>query len=232
VKNLLPPIIFLSIRHIFMLFIPENWREDIYLIPLHPELFNHKKVKVMKPRTIIGIIFIVASLLKLATIWGFIHWSWFTQVTEQPWATYFCIFVVLYMGVSMIIDSYRRDPDQWLQRPLPIGEDGKRICCSVHYGGDEYVYHGEIFHGARLDAFCGGIRMDLREAVITEDEEIDIHTFCGGIELIVPSTVNVNVKSQSFIGGVGNHTARTTDPKAPTIHIVASNFIGGVDIKN
>jgi hypothetical protein len=232
VKNLLPPIIFLSIRHIFMLFIPEIWREDIYLIPLHPELFNHKKVKVMKPRTIIGIIFIVASLLKLATIWGFIHWSWFTQVTEQPWATYFCIFVVLYMGVSMIIDSYRRDPDQWLQRPLPIGEDGKRICCSVHYGGDEYVYHGEIFHGARLDAFCGGIRMDLREAVITEDEEIDIHTFCGGIELIVPSTVNVNVKSQSFIGGVGNHTARTTDPKAPTIHIVASNFIGGVDIKN
>ncbi len=37
------------------------------------------------------------------------------------------------MGKS--IDSYRRDPDQWLQRPLPIGEDGKRIRCSVHYGG-------------------------------------------------------------------------------------------------
>ena len=142
----------------------------------------------MKPRTIIGIIFIVASLLKLATIWGFIHWSWFTQISEQPWVTYFCIFVVLYVGVNLIIDSYRRDPDQWLQRSLPIGEDGKRICCFVHYGGDEYVYHGETFHGARLDAFCGGIRMDMREAVITEDEEIDIHTFCGGIEIFVPTT--------------------------------------------
>ena len=119
----------------------------------------------MKPRTIIGIIFIVASLLKLATIWGFIHWSWFTQISEQPWVTYFCIFVVLYVGVNLIIDSYRRDPDQWLQRSLPIGEDGKRICCSVHYGGDEYVYRGETFHGARLNAFCGGIRMDMREAV-------------------------------------------------------------------
>ena len=32
------------------------------------------------------------------------------------------------VGVSLIIDSYRRNPDQWLQRPLPIGEDGKRIC--------------------------------------------------------------------------------------------------------
>ena len=186
----------------------------------------------MKPRTIIGIIFIVASLLKLATIWDFIHWSWFEQVTEQPWTTYFCIFVVLYVGVNLIIDSYRRDPDQWLQRPLPIGEDGKRICCSVHYGGDEYIYRGETFHGARLDAFCGGIRMDLREAVITEDEEIDIHTFCGGIELFVPTHVNVVIKSRSFIGGVGNHATHTTDPKAPTLHIVASNFLGGVDIKN
>ena len=185
----------------------------------------------MKPRTIIGIIFIVASLLKLATIWGFIHWSWFAQVTEQPWTTYFCIFVVLYVGMNLIIDSYRRDPDQWLQRPLPIGEDGKRICCSVHYGGDEYVYRGEAFHGARLDAFCGGIRMDLRKAVIAEDEEIDIHTFCGGIELFVPTHVNVVVKSRSFIGGVCNLAKGKASSTAPTLYVIASNFLGGVDIK-
>ena len=186
----------------------------------------------MKPRTIIGMIFIVASLLKLATVWGLIHWSWFANITDSFWATYFYIFVVLYVGVNLIVDSYRRDPDQWLQRPLPIGEDGKRICCSVHYGGDEYVYRGETFRGARLDAFCGGLRMDLRAAVITEDEEIDIHTFCGGIELFVPTRVNVEVKSRSFIGGVGNHSTRAADPMAPTLHIVASNFFGGVDIKN
>ena len=137
----------------------------------------------MKPRTIIGIVFILASLTKLVVIWGFIKWEWFSRVSEEPWTTYFCICLLIYVGVNLIIDSYRRDPDQWLQRPLPIGEDGKRICCSVHYGGDEYVYRGEMFHGARLDAFCGGIRMDLREATITEDEEIEIHTFCGGVEL-------------------------------------------------
>ena len=186
----------------------------------------------MKPRTVIGVIFVVASLLKLATLWGVLHWSWFETMSEGRWTMYFCIFILLYVGVHLIIDSYRRDPDQWLQRPLPIGENGKRIRCSVHYGGDEYVYRGEPFHGARLDAFCGGIRMDLREAVITEDEEIDIHTFCGGIELFVPAHVNIEVKSRSFIGGVGNHAIHTADKKAPTIHIVASNFLGGVDIKN
>ena len=181
----------------------------------------------MKPRTIIGVLLVVASLLKLATLWDILHWSWFETVSEGLWAMYFCIFILLCVGIHLIIESYRRDPDQWLRRPLPIGEDGKRIRCSVHYGGDEYVYHGETFHGA-----CGGIRLDLREAVITEDEEIDIHTFCGGIELFVPTTVNVEVKSQSFIGGVGNHVNAQADTTAPTIHIIASNFFGGVDIKN
>jgi hypothetical protein len=202
-------------------------------------MFNHKKVKVMKTRTIFGILLIVAGAWKLANLWGIIENDW---LWCQPWTAYVAPALLLYVGAGTIVDSYRRDPDQipadaptrslWLQRPLPIGEDGKRICCSVHYGGDEYVYHGEPFHGARLDAFCGGIRMDLREAVITEDEEIDIHTFCGGIELFVPTHVNVEVKSRSFIGGVGNHATRNADPKAPTIHIVASNFFGGIDIKN
>jgi len=145
-------------------------------------------MKVMKTRTIIGILLIVAGAWKLANMWGIIDNDW---LWRQPWTAYVAPVLLLYVGTTTIVDSYRRDPDQWLQRPLPIGEDGKRICCSVHYGGDEYLYRGEAFHGARLDAFCGGIRMDLREAVITEDEEIDIHTFCGGIELFVPTHVNV-----------------------------------------
>ena len=186
----------------------------------------------MRRRTFIGVIFIVAALLKLATLWGILQWRWFETMSEGRWAMYFGIFVLLYVGVHLVIDSYRRDPSQWLQRPIPPAEEGKRICCSVHYGGDEYIYKGEPFHGARLDAFCGGLRLDLREAVITEDEEIDIHTFMGGVELIVPDWLNVETKSRSFIGGVGNETNRNVKDSAPTLHIVASNFLGGVSIKN
>ena len=183
----------------------------------------------MNRRKIVGIIFVVAALLKLADMWNIIELDWLWQ---QPWTTYFGVFLILYLGIELIISSYRHNHDQWLQRPIPLNEDGKRICCSVHYGGDEYVFRGEPFHGARLDAFCGGIRLDLREAKITEDEEIDIHTFLGGVELFVPTTVNVVVKSRSFIGGVGNETVRREDSKAPCLHIIASNFFGGVSIKN
>jgi hypothetical protein len=186
----------------------------------------------MKRRTVIGVIFIVAALLKLATLWGILHWRWFETMSEGRWAMYFSIFVLLYVGVRLVIDSYRSNPNQWLQRPIPPAEEGKRICCSVHYGGDEYIYKGEPFLGARLDAFCGGLSLDLREAVITEDEEIDNHTFMGGVELIVPDSLNVETKSRSFIGGVGNETVQAPNENAPYIHVIASNMFGGVSIRN
>ena len=180
----------------------------------------------MTRRTIIGIIFIVAALLRLADMWGVIQLNW-----EHSWTAYFGPVLLLYIGAELVIYSFNRNPSQWLQRPVPQGEDGKRISCAVRFGADAYRYQGEVFHGARLDAFCGGLRLDLREAVITEDEEIDVHTFLGGVELCVPSDVNVVVKSHSFIGGVGNETSGRSVPGAPCLHIVASNFLGGVSIK-
>ena len=180
----------------------------------------------MNRRTIIGIIFIVAALLKLADMWGIVHLNW-----DHSWTEYFGPLLLLYLGAELIIYSFSHNRSQWLRRPVPKGEDGKRNCCAVRFGADEYVYQGEKFHGARLDAFCGGLRLDLREAVIEEDEEIDIHTFLGGVEVFVPDHVNVFVKSHSFIGGVGNEVADRSIPNAHNIHITASNFLGGLSIK-
>ena len=181
----------------------------------------------MTRRTIIGFFFIVAALLKLADMWGILHMD-----LGRPWTEYFGPLLLLYVGIELVIYGFNHNPSQWLKRPLPVGEDGKRICCAVRFGGDEYIYKGETFHGARLDAFCGGIRLDLREAVISEDEEIDIHTFLGGVQLLAPENVNVIVKSHSFIGGVGNETTPLPDKDARRIHITASNFFGGVSVKH
>ena len=183
----------------------------------------------MNRRTIIGIIFVVAALLKLANMWGIIKLNW---LWEHPWPEYFAVFLILYIGVELIIYGFSHDSGQWLQRPLPLGDSGKRMCCSASFGADEYTFDGEPFHGVRLDALFGGIRMDLRKAVITEDEEIDIHTFAGGIELLVPKNVNLQVKSHNFLGSISDNTSHQTISGAPCLHIVASNFFGGVSIKH
>ena len=181
---------------------------------------------IMTRRTIIGIIFIVAALLKLADMWGVVQLNW-----SHSWTEYVGPLLLLYVGIELVIYGFNHNPSQWLKRPVPQGEDGKRINCTARFGADEYVYQGESFHGARLDAFCGGLRLDLRDAAINEDEEIDVHTFLGGVELFVPDNVNVIVKSHSFIGGVGNETSGRTIPNARSLHITASNFFGGVSVR-
>ena len=183
----------------------------------------------MTKRTIIGIILIVAALLMLANLWNIIQWEW---LWRQPWTSYIAPTLLLYVGATLIISSFRHHRDQWLQRPIPQGDEGKRISCSVRFGGDEYIYQGETFHGAQLDVLCGGLRLDLRDAIITEDEAIDIQTVFGGMEIFVPRNVNVSVKSRSLFGGVGNEAINLAEKDTPSLHIVVRNYFGGVSIKN
>ena len=58
-------------------------------------------------RMIIGIILVVASLLKLATICGILHIAWFERATEEPWATYFVPCVLILVGVDLIYNGLR-----------------------------------------------------------------------------------------------------------------------------
>lgn len=193
----------------------------------HANSYIVKKLKI-----VVGIIMVVGFSLKLVVMLGLVHLSWLENESSDSIGLYLALFIILYLGCWLIIDGFKNDRDQWLQRPLPLNEDGKRILCQVSFGGDEYIYRGETFHGARLEATFGGIRLDLRNAVINEDEEIDIRTCFGGVELYVPTNINIDIKSRSLFGGVGNEGMKCSDPEAPTLHIIASNIFGGVDIKN
>lgn len=179
-------------------------------------------------RTLIGIALVAMGLLKLGDMWNICNADWLWQ---QPWTAYVAPAAMILFGFDLIFRRPEHRHEQFLQRPVPSSEEGKRIVCKTRFGGDEYVYHGETFHGASLEVFCGGIRLDLRQAVITEDEAIDIHNSFGGVEIFVPQTLNVTVQSRSILGGVENSTQGPADPSAPTLHIIASNFCSGVEIK-
>ena len=72
--------------------------------------------------------------------------------------------------------------------------------------------------------------MFLREANITQDQIINATAVFGGIDIIVPSNVNVKVKSNSIFGGVDNKIIINKE-NAPTIYVKAFCLFGGVEIK-
>ena len=100
-----------------------------------PNSYIVKKLKI-----VIGIILLVGCLLKLAVMLGLFHISWLENEHTDSMELYLALFVMLYLGCWLVLDGFRNSHDQWLQRPLPLNEDGKRILCQVSFGGDEYIY--------------------------------------------------------------------------------------------
>ena len=59
----------------------------------------------MKIKTFFGIIFIVASLIKLATLLHLIHISWLERVSDEPESVYFAPILLIFIGSSFILDD-------------------------------------------------------------------------------------------------------------------------------
>jgi uncharacterized protein DUF1707 len=82
-------------------------------------------------------------------------------------------------------------------------------------------------------AIMGGIELDLRKAEIVGHQlEITAFAFWGGIEIIVPEGISVDVSSLPLMGGVD---AKLPDvpllPGAPHIRIRAIAVMAGIEVK-
>ena len=106
---------------------------------------------------------------------------------------------------------------------------GKRRKCSAVFSGFDLKCDGEIFEGADVMAVFGGVECDLRNAIIEKDCVIQVSAVFGGVDVIVPTNVNVKVDANCIFGGISNKTSIYND--APTIYVSGLCMFGGVDIK-
>ena len=111
---------------------------------------------------------------------------------------------------------------------IRVHENGDRSACATFAGAD-MVVDGEVFEGATLTAVFGGVKCDLRNAVIEKDCIINVSAIFGGIDIIVSDKVNVETDTTCIFGGVGNKTRGRKD--LPTVYVSGTCLFGGVDIK-
>ena len=83
-------------------------------------------------------------------------------------------------------------------------------------------------------AVMGGAHLDLRAAEIEgPDASISCVALMGGIDIIVPEGVEVEVSGFGLLGGVADEVARGPSiPGAPIVHIRAFALMGGVAIRS
>jgi Domain of unknown function (DUF1707)/Cell wall-active antibiotics response 4TMS YvqF len=81
-------------------------------------------------------------------------------------------------------------------------------------------------------ALMGGVQLDLRHARFS-GPEVTIHAYAlmGGIEIIVPEDIEVDVAGIGFMGGFDHRASGAGIPGAPRVKVIGFALMGGVDVK-
>jgi len=101
------------------------------------------------------------------------------------------------------------------------------------------VFSGSDFKGVwqaprNLTSLCvfGGSSIDLRRAVVPE-EGVTISCLClfGGVDVIIPPGMRVQVRGVGIFGGFDRTSNEIDDPNAPTIVVEGLALFGGVSVR-
>lgn len=82
-------------------------------------------------------------------------------------------------------------------------------------------------------AFMGGVDIDFTRAKLPPGvTEIDIFCLMGGVEIVVPEGVNVEMEGIPFMGGFEDNVGHNGDEHSPTVRVRGFALMGGVEIKH
>lgn len=88
------------------------------------------------------------------------------------------------------------------------------------------------FGGAHIVAFWGGVDLDLREAVVQHDITIYVTAIMGGVDILAPRNVRINLNRTAVLGGVDcDAYTMAPDSGAPVVNFICTAVLGGIDIK-
>lgn len=199
------------------IFFPGWWTLFI-IVPCIISLFGNDSDKWAD---VVGIIVGVALLLGCQGLLSFkMIWSLIVPV------------ILIVIGLSMLLKDVLKGKVTKEIKRLHKEGSGKGKEYWATFAGQNLNFANQVFEGCRLEAVFGGIKCDLREAEIKEDVLIRASAVFGGVTILVPKDVNVQVIASSMFGGTTNRFAKKElDEKKKTIFVESTALFGGVEIK-
>ena len=203
-----------GITHIDIFF--DGWWTLFIIIPCFIGLFKDDE----KTGSIIGILVGVALLLACQDVIDF----------DLIWKLALPVILVI-IGISLVFKDIFNSKLNGKIKELNKNNEKNNGGCAI-FSGQDLNFEGEKFKGTSLTAIFGGIKCDLRKAIIEDDIVINTTSIFGGVEIFVPDDVKVKVKSTSIFGGVDDKKENKIEKEEfHTIYINAICVFGGADIR-
>lgn len=194
----------------------DGWWTLFIIVPCFIGLFSDKD----KTGNIIGLVIGIALLLCCLDLLDF----------NIIWKLSFPTILVI-VGLSFIFkDSLNNKINKEINKINKENNSDNEYCAT--FSSQNVYFDDEEFKGANLTSVFGGVKCDLRNAIIKENQVINCSAIFGGIDIYVPENVKVKIKSNSIFGGISNKRKDASkDKDAKIIYINATIMFGGIDIK-
>lgn len=138
--------------------------------------------------------------------------------------------ILIAIGVTVMFkDTINGKVNKEIKK-LNENQKGATEYCAT-FSGQNVKFDDEEFKSANLTAVFGGVKCDLRKAIINGDVIINAEAIFGGIEIYVPQNLKVKIKSTPIFGGVSDKTSHNKDENSHTLYINSTTVFGGVDVK-
>lgn len=139
--------------------------------------------------------------------------------------------ILIIVGLSIIFKDTVNGKIKKEIKKLNEKKTGENEYCAT-FSEQTANFSGEKFTGADLTAVFGGVKCDLKNAIIEQDTVINTSSIFGGIDIYVPDNIKVKIKSSSIFGGASdNRKNKTENAETFTIYVNATCLFGGVEIK-
>lgn len=192
----------------------DGWWTLFIIVPCTVGLFTSRE----KLGSVIGILIGVALLMACQ---GVIDFEIMRKLTVPV--------IVILIGLALIFKRRDNKAALLLEEAKKNGVPLKQCCAT--FSEQNVDYTDEVFDGAEFNAIFGGIKCDLRNAVIKNGAVINACCIFGGIDILVPDNVNIKVSSSSIFGGISDKNHKNNAENAVTLYINGTCMFGGMDIK-
>ena len=191
----------------------DGWWTLFIIVPCLFGLVQEKE----KTGNLIGLCIGVAFLLACQGLINF----------ELIWKLAFPVILVI-VGLTVI---FKNTIGERAARHFARENKGTGPAYCATFSGQNLSFVNERFEGAQLSAVFGGIKCDLNGAIIDHDVLIKADAVFGGVDIIVPSHLQVKVCSNSCFGGVSEERLKMERNGVATVYVDANCLFGGVTIK-
>lgn len=130
--------------------------------------------------------------------------------------------ILVFIGVSIMFGVKDKKAD--------TKNNKNREFCAC-FGGQTVKFDDQDFKGAEVNGIFGGITLDLRNAKIKDESVIEAAAVFGGVTILIPEDLKVEIKSTSVFGGVVDRTKTKEKNDKVTLYVNGSAIFGGVEIK-